>query len=263
MNIDNSDAISLAGKSVLVTGGARGIGLASAQLARLCGARVAVCDLGAMASTPAADPDGGAFLSIEGDVSDEADAERIVSRVVDAHGGLDVLVNSAGVLEHTRSTPKQDLAEWRRTIDVNLQGTYLMARAATRAMMAAGQGGSIVNIASIAGLVGFRASNAYGVSKAAVAMLTRTMATDLARHRIRVNAVAPGFIETAMTSNLSDTTSVPRDAFLDRIPVGRFGDPEEIARVIVFLASDWASYMTGAVVPVDGGWTAFGGPSLP
>lgn len=263
MNTDNLHAISLAGKSVLVTGGARGIGLASAQLARSCGARVAVCDLSATASTLPAGDDGQAFLSIEGDVSNEADAERIVSRVVDAHGRLDVLVNSAGVLEITHTTPKQDLAEWRRTIDVNLQGTYLMARAAARAMVAAGDGGSIVNIASIAGLVGFRASNAYGVSKAAVAMLTRTMATDLARHRIRVNAIAPGFIETAMTSNLADTTSVPRDAFLDRIPAGRFGDPDEIARAIVFLASDWASYMTGAVVPVDGGWTAFGGPSLP
>jgi len=150
--------------------------------------------------------------------------------------------------------------EWRRTIDINLQGSYLMARAAARAMISANRGGSIVNLSSVTGLVGFRASNGYGVSKAAVVMLTKTLAVDLADWGIRVNAVAPGFIETAMTSDLNERTSVPYEAFVGRIPAGRFGSPEEVARVVVFLASDWATYITGAVIPVDGGWSAFGGP---
>lgn len=262
MQNDARKSLCLTGKSLLVTGGARGIGGAVVQMALRCGARVAVCDIEDRPNDWRDTEMAGDCAWLCGDVSVEVDCDRVVGQAMDALGGLDVLVNSAGIVETSRQTIRQDLSDWRRTIDVNLQGTYLMARAAARAMVSAGKGGSIVNLSSVTGLVGFRASNAYGVSKAAVAMLTRTLATDLAPQAIRVNAVAPGFIDTAMTSDLHERTNLPREVFVQRIPSGRFGTAEEVARAVLFLASDWASYITGAVVPVDGGWSAFGGPNL-
>ncbi len=262
MTKDVDDALSLAGKTVLVTGGASGIGGAVVRMAMRYGARVAVFDIKKPPDDTRIAEAGRACVWLDGDVSVESDCDRVVDQTVAALGGLDVLVNCAGIIETTRQTIRQDLTDWRRTIDVNLQGTYLMARAAARVMASAGRGGSIVNLSSVTGLVGFRASNAYGVSKAAVAMLTRTLSTDLASQGIRVNAVAPGFIDTAMTSDLQERTSLSRAAFVRRIPSGHFGTPEEVARVVLFLASDWASYMTGAVIAVDGGWSAFGGPNL-
>ena len=262
MENDAEQLLPLADKSVLVTGGARGIGGAVVQMALRCGARVAVCDIAPRPDDWRNTEMAGVYAWLGGDVSVEDDCDRVVGEATGALGGLDVLVNCAGVVETTRQTIRQDLSAWRRTIDVNLQGTYLMARAAARVMVSRGRGGSIVNLSSITGLVGFRASNAYGVSKAAVAMLTQTLATDLAPQAIRVNAVAPGFIDTAMTSDLHERTNLPREVFVQRIPSGRVGTAEEVARAVLFLASDWASYITGAVVPVDGGWSAFGGPNL-
>lgn len=255
--------LTLHGKSVLITGGARGIGLATARLALSLGARVAVADIDGerarAAAAALAGPDaGGSPVGLSVDVADEAACEAAVAEVVARLGAIDVLVNSAGIIEPSVRTVDQDLAVWRRVIDVNLQGTYLMSRAAARAMTAAGRGGAIVNLSSITGLSGFRASNAYGVSKAAVAMLTQTMATDLAGRGIRVNAVAPGFIVTDMTAGLDDG-KVGAERFQRRTPLGRFGQADEVARSIAFLASDWAGYITGAVLPVDGGWCAFGG----
>ncbi|OYY32004.1 MULTISPECIES: SDR family NAD(P)-dependent oxidoreductase [unclassified Polaromonas] len=249
--------VSLHGKVVLVTGGAQGIGQAIARLAQQCGAQIVSCDLKPITTGGQAAQE---MLNLVGDVSREEDCARFVQDAVTRFGRLDVVVNSAGLLEKTRRTVKQDLATWKQIIDVNLQGTYLMSRAAAATMIAADRPGSIINIASITGLVGFRASNAYGVSKAAVAMLTKTLAVDLASRNIRVNAVAPGLIATAMTAELRHTTGVEDGAFLDRIPMQRFGDSDEVARAAVFLGSDWASYITGVVLPVDGGWSAFGGP---
>lgn len=252
-------AISLAGKVVVVTGGARGIGFAIARFARQCGANVVSCDL---AAADEGYPDSAEeFFRLSGDVASEEDCDRFIEQTVDRFGRIDVLVNNAGVLEISRATVKQDLTSWKRVMEVNLQGTFLMSRAATREMVSRGTRGSIINISSVVGLSGFRASNAYGVSKAAVAMLTKTLAVDLASRHIRVNAVAPGFVTTSMTANLSQATKVEQGAFMERIPLGRFGEASEIARAVVFLASDWASYITGAVLPVDGGWLAFGGAS--
>ena len=120
--------------------------------------------------------------------------------------------------------------------------------------------GVIINIASVAGMAGFRASNAYGVSKAALIMLTQTLATDLASRGVRVNAVAPGFIHTPMTDNLEQDLHVPEGTFRRRIPMGYLGQAQDVANAVAFLASDLANYITGVVLPVDGGWQAFGGP---
>jgi NAD(P)-dependent dehydrogenase (short-subunit alcohol dehydrogenase family) len=145
-------------------------------------------------------------------------------------------------------------------MDVNLRGAFLMARAASRVMRVDPKGGVIINIASVAGMTGFRASNAYGVSKAALIMLTKTLATDLASRGVRVNAVAPGFIHSPMTNNLEQDLHVPEGTFRRRIPMGYLGQAQDVAHAVAFLASDLANYITGVVLPVDGGWQAFGGP---
>jgi NAD(P)-dependent dehydrogenase (short-subunit alcohol dehydrogenase family) len=251
---------SLHEKVVVVTGGARGIGLAIAELAKQCGAQVVACDLSSENGDETHFPEG--YLCLHGDVSCEQDCNRLIEETLERFGRVDVLVNNAGILEASRSTVNQDLENWKKVMDVNLQGTFLMSRAAARAMASQGIHGSIINISSVVGLSGFRASNAYGVSKAGVAMLTKTLSVDLASRQIRVNAVAPGFIHTAMSANIEDHTKIEQDAFIRRIPLGRFGDATEIAQAVVFLASDHASYITGAVLPVDGGWLAFGGPTL-
>lgn len=245
----------LAGKVVLVTGGGRGIGAAIAALARQSGAQAVVCDL-ADAGEGGLPED---ILRLTGDVTSAEACDRVVRETVARFGRIDVLVNNAGILEASRSTLKQDVAHWQQVIDVNLRGTFQMSLAAAPVMAGQG-GGAIVNIGSVVGQTGFRASNAYGVSKAGVAMLTKTLSVDLGGRGIRVNAVAPGFVETAMTADLRGATKVARDAYIRRIPLGRFAQPGEIAEAVVFLASDNASYVTGAVLPVDGGYLAFGGP---
>jgi NAD(P)-dependent dehydrogenase (short-subunit alcohol dehydrogenase family) len=218
--------IDLSGRVVLVTEGARGIGYASAKRAVACGALVAICDLNTSDVQEACNELGPDALAVTADVSREGDCETAVASVLARFGRIDALVNNAGIFENLRGTLKQELSDWRRVIDVNLQGPFLMSRAVARAMVASGSGGSIVNICSVAGLVGFRASNAYGVSKAAVAMLTQTMATDLARHGVRVNAVAPGFVHSAMTAALPNSIGVATAEFERRIPMGRYGDPD-------------------------------------
>ncbi len=250
--------IDIHGSVFLITGGASGIGLAVAQLAQQCGAKVAISDIDGSAAERAARQLGANVHGIGADISIENDCARAVAETVSRFSKLTTLVNNAGVFEDFAVTTRQDLAAWRRVIDVNLQGAFLMARAAARAFPA-GDGNSIVNVASVNGINGFRASNAYGVSKAGVIMLTKNLATDLAKHGIRVNAVAPGFVDTPMTERIFGDAGLDRRMFLRRIPMGRFGAPDEIARAIVFLASSWAVYITGSVLSVDGGWHAFGG----
>lgn len=247
------------GRAFLVTGGARGIGFAVAEAAIAAGANVLLFDREPAETKAAAEKLGERAAAFAGDVRDEIGCERAAAEMLARFGRFDVLVNNAGVFEEIRGTAKQDLAAWRQVIDVNLQGSFLMARAAARVMQGQGDG-AIINFASVNGLTGFRASNAYGVSKAAVAMLTQTLASDLASRGIRVNAVAPGFIETPMTEMIFDEGGVDRTPFLRRIPMGRFGVPAEVASAVLFLASPLASYITGTVLPVDGGWCAFGGP---
>ena len=252
-------AVDLSGQVAFVTGAARGIGLAIAATLQACGARVIVNDLDATAAAGAAAGLGTGALAIAGDVASEADCESMAAAAVAAAGGLHILVNNAGLGAPLRRTAQQELTDWQRVMDVNLRGTFLMSRAAVRVFTASGRG-SIVNIGSVSGLSPMPASNDYGVSKAAVAMLTRTMAADVGRIGIRVNCVAPGFCDAPMLQELQNANAALGESYRKRIPLRRFGAPAEIGNVVAFLCSDLASYVTGAVVAADGGWLANGGP---
>ncbi len=250
----NAPLIDLSGKTALVTGAGRGIGFGIAEMLSAAGAFVVINDLDAPAATEAAARLQNA-IAAPGDVTRPEDADAIIA-IASRRGRMDILVNNAGIGERPGALDVQQLDHWRHVIDVNLQSAYVMSRAALPWLRASGAG-AIVNIASVAGLTGFPASNAYGVSKAALVMLTQTLAGELARHRIRVNAVAPGVIDTPL---LSTVTKGGKDmpALLARVPLARLGAPQEIGKAVAFLSSDAASYITGAVLPVDGGWLAFG-----
>ena len=248
--------MSVKGKRIVVTGAAGGIGMAISTSLVEAGALVALTDIDP-AGVEAARASTGAALAVAGDIADEADVGAIFARVAAELGGVDGLVNNAGVVDMMGGTRRQNLSDWRKVIDVNLQGTFLGAREAARAIRG---GGAIVNIASVAGLCAFPASNGYSVSKAGVAMMTKTLALDLARFGIRVNAVAPGIIDAPMAHAILGEGDGGRTQMIRRIPAGRLGRPQEVANATRFLLSDEASYITGVVLPVDGGWSAFGGP---
>lgn len=237
----------LRGKVALVTGGASGIGLACARALAAEGARVVVADLNAEAAAEAARGVGGASVAV--DVTSPDDVRHAVAAAVEAFGALDVLVTCAGIFH---STPLDRLApeEWDRIQAVNLRGTFLVAQAALDVMIPR-RSGRIVTIASLAGQVGGLASGAsYAASKAGVAGLTKSLARFAGPHGITVNTVNPGIIATPMTAVLSEEQ---RAALVERTPLGRVGTAEEVAAVVVFLASDGASYIHGAHVDVNGG----------
>jgi len=245
----------LQGKVALVTGAGSGIGRAVALRFAREGARVACADLVAEAARETAEAitgAGGQAVALALDVTDAAGCERAVRATLEAFGRLTTLVNAAGVRGERRDpTPPPD--EWRRVVEVNLTGTYLASRAAVHALAATGQG-TITNIASIYGLVGGSLSPAYAASKGGVANLTRQMALEWAP-RVRVNCVCPGVIETPMTAPLLADPAW-REAAIRRHPLGRLGQPEDVAAAILYLASDEAAFVTGVALPVDGGYTA-------
>ena len=247
--------IDLSGKTALVTGAGAGIGLGIASVLAATGARVAVTDIDLDAAEGAAARIGRGAFALQGDISDADSVDRMVSGV-EARSPIDLLVNNAGVGQPLVSIARLDPLEWQRVIDVNVRGTYLASRAAYLRMRLRGAG-SIVNVASITGLAGFPGSHAYGVSKAAVVMLTQTLAGEFARYGIRVNAVAPGLVDAPMLDLMTAGGRLPD--ILARVPLGRLATPNDIGNSVAFLCSDLASYITGAILPVDGGWLAFGG----
>jgi len=238
------------GKAALVTGGARGIGVAI--VARLAGegARVLVVDLG----EPAALPDGAQYL--RADVTRAAEVAEAVAQAEQRFGRLDILVNNAGV-GTLGETTEIDEETWDRVFAVNTKAIFLFSKAAIPAMRRAG-GGAIVNVASISGLAGDYAMDAYNASKGAVINYTRTLALNCARDNIRVNALCPGLVETEMAA-AAIADPADRDYWFGLIPMHRAARPEEMAAVAAFLASDDASYMTGSIVAADGGVTAHTG----
>ncbi|MBI4306132.1 MAG: SDR family oxidoreductase [Chloroflexi bacterium] len=250
----------LENKVALITGGGSGIGAACARLFTAEGARVAVADLSRQGADLVArqiEDAGGRATTLSGDVSRRADAERLVSETVKSLGGLDILVNSAGITARNVRQGADFEEIWDTVINVNLKGTFLMCWYAVPEMKKRG-GGSIVNLSSIIGLVGHPLSdgfNPYPASKGGVLQLTRDLGINQAKFGIRTNCLCPGFTRTALTQALTENPEML--ARLESLhPIGRLGEPEEIARAALFLASDEASYVTGAFLAVDGGYTA-------
>ena len=244
------------GKTVLVTGAARGLGREIALGFARSGGSVAAADIAEPVATSQEITDLGVrCIGMQTDVADPEQVELMADRAAAAFGRIDVLVNNAGVSQ-LDYTPTEDLsvAEWDRTMAVNLRGTFLCCRAVGRMMIAAG-GGAIVNIASTAGMSGVPRAPAYCASKAGVILLTRSLALEWARHHVRVNAVAPHYLETELTDTLRQSEKVYR-GLVRRIPLRRFGKPPEIAATVMFAASPAAAYMTGSVLTVDGGYLA-------
>jgi 3-oxoacyl-[acyl-carrier protein] reductase len=229
-----------AGRIALVTGGASGIGAAAVERFRSGGATVAVLDQ-ARAE--------GDVLSIEGDVSHSAETDAAVERVVAELGGLDVLVNCAGIPGRSLRTLEVPDDEWERVFAVNTNGTFWCTRAASRVMVAAGYG-RVVNVASIAGKEGNPMAAAYSGSKAAVIGFTKSIAKDLAGTGVLVNSVAPAVIETPILQGMSQEHI---DYMVARIPLGRLGRPDEVASLVCWLASEEMSFATGACFDISGG----------
>ena len=245
------DVLSLEGRVALVTGAARGIGAATALALAEAGARVALLDRDGEGIERTADAIGRAgsdALAIPADVTDVPAMERAVDTVVAEWGRLDVLVNNAGIVRDATLGKVSD-DDWAATLDVNLRGTMIGTRAALRPMRAAGAG-RILSATSVVARMGNYGQTAYAASKAGIIGMTRTWARELGPLGITANAVAPGFIDTDMARGVPEKVL---SGLLKRTPAGRLGRPEEVAAVYVFLASDLASFINGAVVGVDGG----------
>lgn len=241
----------------LITGGNRGIGFMTAKLFAAEGARVAMAARNVEDGNAAAKQIPGAIF-IHCDVKLAAECFQAVEETVRALGRLDILFNNAGVIYRNRPVDVTSETEWDDTMDTNAKGAFLMSKFALPHLRSSG-GGVIVNSASYAGLVGFAAHAAYSASKAAVVNLTRTMALDHAHENIRVNCICPGSVDTEMIhsawrayGNWDEAASV----WAGKHPMGRIATPEEVARVVLFLACDDSSFITGVAIPVDGGLTA-------
>lgn len=249
----------LAGKIAVITGSTMGIGLEIARRFVAEGAQVLVNSRtqdGVRQTVAALSDNGSPVAGHVADVADEDQARSLVDAAVATFGGIDILVNNAGIWT-LQPALEMSGADWRHCLDVNLSGSFYCSQAAGRAMR--DRGGAIVNVASIAGFRGYPNRVAYTASKWAMIGMTETLASEWARYRIRVNAVAPAFIRgpiDEVESAYGDYTPADITA---RTPLGRPGDPEEVAAAVLFLASDEASYLTGASIRVDGGWLAYGG----
>jgi len=254
----------LTGKAAIVTGGATGIGQAIAFRLAEAGAAVLIADIDLEAANQTAEQiraRGSRAETLHADVSNVADAPRVVRATVDAFGTLDILVNNAGIYPFS---PALQITEelWDRVLGINLKGMFFFSQAAARQMIRDGHGGKIINLASIDSLRPTGNLAHYDAAKGGVVMLTRALALELAPYQIRVNAIAPGGIQTAgamaqQAAVLGATNvTIPEltQGFVARVPLGRVGEPDDVARVALFLASAAADYMTGSLIVVDGGY---------
>lgn len=240
----------LENKIAIITGASSGIGLATAKKFLSEGAKVVLADINQETGEKAAEELD--CLFIKTDVSKCEDIQNLINKTVERYGRLDIMINNAGIAEMGSAL---DCSEetFDKVIAVNLRSVFMGIKYAALQMKS--RGGVILNTSSIAGLVGFNGAIAYCASKGGIIQLTKAASLDLAPFKIRVNAIAPAVIKTAMTKGYTDDPNYSQ-VFLDKTPLGRFGEPEEVANLFCFLASDEASYITGSTYPVDGGWTA-------
>lgn len=252
-----TDALDFSGRCAVVTGGANGIGLASAQLLVAHGASVIVVDRDteALARLDEEALDGSRVGRVQGDVSLESNVQTVFERARTFSDRVDILVNNVGIGAR-KPTTELDTETWSTVLDVNLTSCFLCSREFARRANP-DRSGAIVNVASIMGLVGndIYPNISYHASKGGLINLTRALAVEWAGRNIRVNAVAPTFVETGLTTQLLSDADTSRQ-IVDKTPLGKLADPRDVANAIVFLASDAASMITGSVLPVDGGWLA-------
>lgn len=255
--VDDPLSPRLEGKVAWVTGASQGVGRSVALAMAGAGAKLLLTARNGAALSELAESirgDGGEAEVVPGSVTDPANIAAAVEVAAQTWGRLDVLVNNAGVGASYRRVEHVDDSEWNRVLAVNLGGAFRCCRAALPLMERAG-GGSVVNVSSVHGHVGGERLAAYCASKGGLEMLTRSLAIEWAGKGIRVNAIAPGYLMTEMTTELRENDRLGRD-LLERIPLGRFGEPREIASAVLFLAGPASSYITGATLLADGGWTA-------
>jgi len=243
--------MNLQDKIALVTGSARGIGAAIAFKLAEAGCHVIISDIdenGAQETAEKIKTMGRDAIAVKADVSKLAEAEELIKASLEKFGRIDILVNNAGITRDNLLMRMSE-AEWDSVITVNLKGTYNCVKAATRPMMKQ-RAGKIINIASVVGVMGNAGQANYAASKAGVIGLTKSVAKEFGSRNIQVNAVAPGYIETEMTKELSDAA---KESFMSAIPLKRAGQAEDVANIVLFLASDLSDYVTGQVLHVDGG----------
>ena len=254
MGLRDTDMGDLDGRVAIITGAARGQGAAAATLFVAAGARVVIGDVLDDLGKELAESLGAAAVYRHLDVSSEQDWAAVVNETVESWGGVDILVNNAGILRFA-ALPDMPLEDYLRIVNVNQVGTFLGMRTVAKPMMAAGKG-SIVNISSVEGLAGMPYLTAYTSTKFAIRGMTKVAALELGPHGIRVNSVHPGMIETDMVKDAAGGHDVDLSPVAKRIALRRMGQPEDIAEVVLFLASDRSSYVTGAELAADGGATA-------
>lgn len=255
MSMSYLDLFSLAGKVALVTGANTGLGQGIAiALARAGADIVAVGRSDASATGREVESAGRRFYSVSANLENSGEASNIVRAALELAGRIDILVNNAGVIYRNDALTFTE-AEWDSALNVNLKTPFFLAQACAKAMLDAGRGGKIINIASMLSFQGGIRTASYTASKSGLAGLTRLLANEWAAHGINVNAIAPGYFETNNTAALRSDESRNRD-ILARIPAGRWGRPSDLAGAAIFLASDASDYIHGTILPVDGGWLA-------
>lgn len=250
----------LENRIALVTGGASGLGLATATAFAREGATVCINDLRLEAAREAAVKLGSRHFAVGGDVSSEDAVNVMVKEVLDRFGHIDILVNNAGMPDSFVPTIDQTLAHWQRLIDVHLTGTYLVSKTVAPSMIAR-KSGVVLNVNSIAGVLGLPVRTAYSAAKAGIGMLTQVLGCEWGPHNIRVNAVAPGYMLTPLTEKLIADGKIDEKRIRRRTPMGKMGTAEDIAEAMLFLASDKAKFITAITLPVDGGYCSWGAPS--